>query len=298
MRKQYILLSALGILGLTSCNKDLKLAALNFDASATATTLKVTDSAKFNFTGNPDVITFYSGEVDSRYEFRNRTSDTSSNLQLKFTTATTTATTGTLQLMVSNNLTGAITASSIAAATWTDITSRAVLATTTTAVASGTVSLADFAQQRKPVYIAFKYTAPAGAIQRKWTITGFTLSHVLADRTYIIGDMTATTPSQGWLAVDVKNAAVNWTTALVITGATTTAAALDTEDWMVMGPVDLSRVLPDAGLAIKNITEGMNKFPFAYKYAAAGSYNAVFVAANANRDGMDSVVRKIPIVVQ
>lgn len=271
---------------------------LSFDVTAAKTALVAGDTAKFNFSGNPYMITFYSGEVGSRYEMRNRTTDTSSDLRLKFSTATTTATNGTLSLLISNNFNGAVNAANIAAASWTDITSRAVLATGTTTVASGTISLADFARQGKPVYVAFRYTAAAGAIQRKWTITGLTLDHVLPDKTYTIANMTATTPSPGWLATDVKNAAVNWTAALVITGSTTAAAAVETEDWMIAGPIDLSRVLPDTGTPIKTIIEGMNKFPFNYRYTTAGSYNAVFVATNANKDASETIIKKIPVVVQ
>ncbi len=297
MRNQYKLLFFAVVIA-SSCSKEIKLDKLTFDVTATKTALVAGDTAKFNFNGNPNVITFYSGEAGSRYEFRNRTSDTSSNLQLKFSTATTTATNGTLSLLVSNNFSGAVNAANIATATWTDITSRATLATGTTTVASGTVSLADFAKQNKPVYIAFKYAAAAGAIQRKWTITGLTLDHVLTDKTYTIANMTATTPSPGWVATDIKNSAVNWTTALVITGATTAPTAVDTEDWIIAGPIDLSRVLPDAGASIKTFAEGMNKFPFAYKYTAAGTYNAVFVATNANPDAQESAVKTIGITVQ
>lgn len=283
---------------LSACSKEIELDKLDFDATAVKTTLPVTDTAVFNLSGNPNYITFYSGEPGSKYEFRNRVSDTSSNLRLQFSTTTTTATNGSLTLQVSSNLSGAINATSIAAATWTDITNRAVLATGTATVASGTVSLADFAQQKKPVYVAFKYTAAAGTIQRKWTITSLTLNHVLTDKTYTIADMTATSPSPGWLTADIKNSAVNWTSAFVITGATTAATAVDTEDWIVMGPVDLSRVLPDAGTVIKNISEGMNKFPFKYKYNATGTYNATFVAGNINRDAEESTVKTIGVTVQ
>lgn len=297
MRNHYKILF-FSLIVLSACSKEIELDKLDFDATAEKTTLALTDTAKFNFNGNPNYITFYSGEIGRRYEFRNRISDTSSNLQLSFSTATTVATNGSLTLQISSNLSGAINATSIAAATWTDITNRAVLATGTATVASGTVSLADYAQQKKPVYIAFKYTAAAGAIQRRWTITGLTLNHVLPDMTYTIANMTATSPSLGWLGVDVKNTAVNWTTALVITGATTAATAVDTEDWIVMGPVDLSRVLPDVGTPIKTIAEGMDKFPLKYKYTAAGTYNAVFVASNVNRDAEESTVKTIGITVQ
>lgn len=297
MRNQYKLLLFAAVI-VSSCSKELKLDKLSFDVAAGKTSLAAGDTARFNFSGNPDVITFYSGEAGSRYEYRNRVSDTSTNLQLKFSTATTAHTSGALSLLVSANFNGIFDSANIKTATWTDITSRATLATGTATVASGTVSLSDFAAAGKPVYIAFKYAAAAAATQKKWTITGLTLNHVLPDKTYTIGDMTATTPSMGWRAADIQNAAVNWTAALVITGNTTAATAVATEDWMIMGPVDLSRVLPDAGTPIKTIAEGMNKFPFAYRYTAAGNYNAVFVATSANPDAQETATKTIGITVQ
>lgn len=139
---------------------------LSFDATVNKAALKTTDTASFQFSGNPDLITFYSGETGGRYEFRNRTSDTSTNVQLKFSTATSTATNGTLSLLVSTNFTGSFDSTGIANAAWTDITNRAKLATGTATVASGTISLADFAAAKKPVYLAFKYVAAADAVQK------------------------------------------------------------------------------------------------------------------------------------
>lgn len=296
LNKKYLVILAVG--SLFACNKELNLKPLSFDVSVNKATLATTDTAVFKFTGNPDYITYYSGEVGKRYEYRNRVTDTGTNVQLSFSTATTTHTSGTLSLMVSDNFNGIFDSANVKSATWTDITSRATLATTTTTVASGAVSLADFAVAKKPVYIAFKYAAAAGVTQKKWTITSLTLNHVLADKTYTIGDMTATYPSMGWKSADVSNSAINWTSALVITGNTTAASAVVTEDWMIMGPVDLSRVLPDVGTPIKAVYEGMNKFPYYYKYAAAGTYKAVFVASNTNRDAQESTTKTIGITVQ
>lgn len=294
--RKYLLL-ALSAMAFMSCKKQLSSESLSFDVQLNKKSLSITDTAVFSFSGNPDYITFYSGEPGKNYEFRNRISDTSTNVQLKFSTATTTATSGTLSLLISTDFSGVFDSASVVTANWTDITNRATLATGTTTVASGTVSLADIAVQRKPVYIAFKYLAAASATQRKWTITNFTLDHVLPNKTYTIGNMTSTPPSLGWKAVNVKNSAVNWTTALVITGSTSTATAVDTEDWMIMGPVDLSRVLPDVGVSIKTIAESMSKFPFTYQYTTPGTYNAVFEAGNVNRDASNVSVITVPVTV-
>lgn len=294
--KKYFIILAAGFI--LSCNKKLEIMPLSFETSVNQAALKKTDTAVFQFSGNPDFITFYSGETGGRYEFRNRTSDTSTNVQLKFSTATTTATNGTLSLLVSTDFTGSFDSTGIANAAWTDLNNRVKFATGTATVASGTISLADFAAAKKPVYLAFKYAAVAGVAQKKWTITGFTLDHVLPDKTYTIGNMTAVTPSLGWKSTDIKNPAVNWTSALVISGATSATTAVVTEDWVIMGPVDLSRVLPDDGVVLKAITENMNKFPFRYQYSRIGSYEATFVASNANRDAFETIVKKVTIVVQ
>lgn len=296
MRFHYYLIP-LFVIVISSCSKKLDLKHLSFEATADKDTITTSDSAIFNFTGNPDIISFYSGEVGKRYEFRDRVADSGSNLQLKFTSATTTATNGILSLLISNNFNSTFNAAGVGAATWMDITNRATLATGTAAVSSGVISLADFAQQRKPVFLAFRSIAAAGAVQKKWTITSLMLNHVLPDSTYTIANMTATAPSPGWKSVDVKNPLVNWTASLVITGATTAAAAVETEDWIIMGPIDLSRVLPDAGTPLKNGTEGMNKFPFSYKYRTAGTYSAVFFVSNVNKDAQESTTKSVKITV-
>lgn len=286
------------VLTLASCSREIPVDDLTFSVRPVTDYVNTLDSVRFIFTGKPDYITFYSGEPGKRYEYRNRISDTSTNVQLRFSSATTTATNGTLQLLVSSDFSGELSAENVAKSNWINITSRATLATGTTVVSSGDISLADFASQRKPVYIAFRYMAQAGSVQRRWTITGLTLSHILPEKTYIIGNMTATPPSPGWIALDAKNPLVNWSGSLVITGATTAATAVETDDWMVMGPVDLSRVLPDEGSPIKSLTEGMDKFPFVYRYTSAGNYKAVFVAGNVNRYAENALVRTVPIIVQ
>ncbi|MFL9484958.1 DUF5017 domain-containing protein [Chitinophagaceae bacterium LWZ2-11] len=295
-----------------SCNKKIDLTQNTFDVVATGNTYKAGDTTNFLFFGNPDVITFYSGEIGRRYQFRNRVSDTSTNLQLKFSTATTVATSGSLSLLVSNNYSGVKDSTNIYNATWTDITARATLATGTATVASGTISLTDFAQQQKPVYIAFKYSAAAAATQRKWTITALTLNHVISDTTYTITDLTLTAPaaypsytaSTGWTAANIRNTAINWTpttstsatTSLVITGATTTTAAVATEDWIIAGPIDLTRVIPDGGIVVKDITQ--QKTNYSYQYLRPGSYTATFFSANANRDRQDTLTRSINLTVK
>lgn len=190
MRTKYILSTAL-LLACMACSKKNDVKPVTFDVTSTkngttTTSFSTQDTVQFNFTGNPDMITYFSGETGKRYEFKDRTNATGIP-QLQFNTIRATgAQTNSLSLLVSTDFKGivantiygiltrdtATTNANIASATWTDITSRATLSTgATAAVSSGVVDLSDFLTQAKPVYIAFKYNATAGTIQNKWTIS-------------------------------------------------------------------------------------------------------------------------------
>ncbi|RKR80127.1 uncharacterized protein DUF5017 [Mucilaginibacter gracilis] len=334
MRNRYFIITAL-LLACVACSKQIAVKPVTFDAASfknngtATTTFTNKDTVQFRFTGNPDEITFFSGEAGKNYDYRNRTSVAGTpNLQFS-TIRATGAQANSLAVLVSTDFKGVVanmvygvltrdtvtTNANIAAATWTDITGRATLSTgATTAVASGVIDLSDFLTQAKPVYIAFKYTATAGTIQNKWTVSALSVNNVLADgSSYVVANLNAPTTSYtnygnvtyapGWaVSYDVaKNAnKYAWVftdkTSLVITGATTVPlATAPAEAWAVMGPVDLTRVTPDAGVAIKAISATLTGY--SYNYTTAGTYNAVFVASNVTNSGISSVVKTIPVTV-
>jgi hypothetical protein len=58
----------------TSCERE-KVSVPSLEVSVTSATYKAGDTVTFNFKGNPDNITFYSGEPGHQYEHRDRTTD-------------------------------------------------------------------------------------------------------------------------------------------------------------------------------------------------------------------------------
>lgn len=334
MKLRYISVVVLGLMA-ASCSKELNVKDVNFNAVAVAAgTGTAADSfslakggVAFNFSGNPDYITFYSGEIGHRYEFRNRT-NAAGVPKLQFSSALNTAGAGTVSLMLSSDFKGLInkvsygvsaldtgaTMANITKATWTDITSRAAWATSATALPSGSIDLSEFVKIG-PVYIAFRYQAPSGGIQKKWTITGLSVTNVLANEgaTYVVANLNNATTSfnnygnasysPGWAPVFDSTVNANkyaWVftsaSSLVITGATTAAAATANADaWVVMGPVDLTKVTPDNGVGIKTLGgTSMTNYPYAY---GAGLYNAVFVGANGNASSTKSNVVTLPVKI-
>ncbi len=288
----------------------------DFNVTVDKTTYAVGATVTFHMSGNPDYITFFSGEQGLNYNNLNRYT-AAGKPTLQFTSARNAGTqANSLLLLVSSNFAGmgadsTTTAANIAAATWTDITSRATLATTATAVASGAIDLSDFPTD-KPVYIAFRYQATTGTIQNKWTITGLTVTNTLPDASvYTIGNLTATAItnygvatvfSPGWVPFRMYNTA-NWVvtsgSSLVVTGASTAATATTAiDDWTYSGGFTLNRVANDVGVIVKESSARLASNDYQYSFKAAGTYIVSFVAANASVYGRQEVVKQITITVQ
>jgi hypothetical protein len=294
MQKLFIIVTIV-VFGV-ACNKK-TVDATGFTVTADKETYATTDTVKFSFTGNPGFLTFYSGEPYHKYEYSERVTATGVP-QLQFTTQMTTGSqANTLKLMVSTNFSGVYDSTNIYQATWTDITNKVILATNNTATASGVIDLTPFITGDQPVYLAFKFTGAAGSAQRTWTIKSIALSNVLADNTtYALLAMTESTA--GFKSVPMKAPAVAWaisTSQLQIKGGTTTASP-EAEGWVVSKPLNLSKVTPDLGVPLKNMTTALPAYT--YMYATPGSYKASFVAANITRYDEKSDVQEVAVTVQ
>lgn len=316
MIKYILFFTAAGILS-TACRKTLSTGDANFDVTVNATTLHPGDTLRFSFAGNPDVISFYSGEPGKRYEYRNRTT-AGGTPTLKFRTARANGSqANSLALLVSNNFPGvlvkdtAATISQINSATWTDISARTEFSSGPVKP-SGNIDLSDFSAAGKPVFIAFKYSGYTGTTQNKWTIDSFAVTHTLADGTsYVIANMNAynipftnygaTTYSPGFFACKVSNN-YNWSvgsTSLVITGATSAGAATaPAEAWVITGPIDLKKVTPDAGVAVKTVSQTAADLKYIYKYGTAGTYQAVFSGGQVSAGESNYTTKSFSITVQ
>lgn len=293
---QNCLLTITVILALTACKKDSDIIAPDFNVTTSATTYAVGAPITFNFTGDADIISFYSGEPDSEFKYKDRFS-VNGKPQMQFTSyyqASTQA--NTLQLLVSKDFNGTYNAENVQAATWTDITSQATLSTGTDNTPSGVIDLSSFQESNVPIYIAFKYTATKASAQPTWTIKNISISNKQTDGTLIpIADLT----SLSWGSVSVLNSSKLWTySTSQIQFLTSPAGTDDNEDWLITQPLQLDRVQRALGLSIKNSpTTKQSSFVFS-GYAAPGTYTATFEATNANRWDKKTVIRELTIVVQ
>jgi hypothetical protein len=313
MQKINLMILGAGLMLLQACKSN-EVVSPDFDVTTAKKTYKIGDTVLFQFAGNPNYLSFYSGEPGKVYENAARVSAKGVS-KLQFTSARANGTQpNSLRLLYATNFPG-ITAGDTTAtktlltgATWTDITSRANLSVGAS-TASGVIDLSDLAAAGKPVFLAFKYLGAAGSIQNKWTITNLTVTNTLPDASvYTIANLNTTVIANygvstvfppGWVGYKILNNfswAVTAGTSLVITGATTAATATNpSESWVIMGPVDLNRVAPDIGVSLKDQTTLVTSYPYVYK--TAGTYNVTFRAANNNVYGLQEVIKQVQLTV-
>jgi hypothetical protein len=279
-----------------SCAKE-KVETPSLEVATASLTYKAGDTVTFNFTGNPDNITFYSGEPGHNYEFRNRSS-AENDLQINFKTLVQFGVIyKNLQLLVSNDYTGAADTASVKAATWKDISDRAVFSTGQDNTPSGTISLKEFTDPKHTgarIYVAFKYTdykKPQG--QNRWVIRTFEANNISADG---VVSPQATMATGGWKAYDFKNPAVVWavsSTQLLIPSSNKDAA--DNEDWVISKGFDPFYIKPDAGVALKNISTVLPAYK--YVYTKPGTYKVVFDVSAVRYNGEKRITKDITLTI-
>lgn len=182
--KTYNYIICIGMLLLASCNKELLVSdAPDFDVTVESASYAVGEEVVFRLSGHADMISFYSGQIGSDYEFRDgRVVELSDQgAVLSFSSAVTGgAQANQLSVLVSTNFDGNYESlASVKTATWTEITNRFSYGTNETFAASGNIDISDLVVPGSPLYVAFKYlTRPQleNGLARTWMIQSFVLA--------------------------------------------------------------------------------------------------------------------------
>ncbi|MEA5402761.1 DUF5017 domain-containing protein [Arcicella sp. DC2W] len=301
MRKYYSLLLLILPMLLVGCNT-VEFVEPTFDVSTEATTFKVGQNVTFTFSGTPDNITFYSGELGKYYTYRQRTkADSATNLLSFNTLCTATGQANNLSVLVSTDFSGTIDSNSIKKATWTDITSKAKLATNTTSTPSGNIDLSNFHSVKDTLYVAFRYKSSASTSAsraRSWTISNFSMRNVFPNTfTYSHNTSTSDIRLAGIQTTSIKSDTLKWT----LTGSLSFVQGLvdyapgGDDDWAITKPFNLSKISPDMGVAVKNTSQLINSYT--YQFTKAGTYKVTFVGSNSSPENYAEVVREITIQV-
>lgn len=304
--KRIIKLAVLSVIVFQSCEKKEGIA-LNMDITLDKTTFQVDEDVVFQITGNPDQLSFYSGEEGHKYEYRNRTVAESKAITLTFATnkryGSDALQPNSLRLLASQTFGGQYDASGIDPGDWVDITGAFDLSPfqpdDNTYQSSGTVDLKTLTSEGldvdpdKLLYFAFKYTGTTGSTQPRWWINQFDLQTITPD-----DQILPITNLQGgeWTSIGLNGSPVAWilnANGLRFQGGN--AATGSNLVYAVSRGFNLNAVAPDVGIPLKNMSTRMDLYT--YKFEKPGTYHVVFVGANTTVYGHSQVIKEFTLEV-
>ncbi|MFT4094230.1 MAG: DUF5017 domain-containing protein [Niabella sp.] len=305
---------------LAGCHKAFEVTEPSFEVSTNTLTVKVGDSVIFYLEGNPDIITFYSGEIGNDYAYvdQDRILPTDSVLvsfqsqvRSQSGTSATYCQDSQFHVCVSKDLvfsgtTASDSAQSVQNATWEDISDRFTLCTlecssTTAYASSGTANIVDLFETEVPLYFAFRYINKPNAEYGNaniWRFSSFTMASV----TDSSGSATMTDQANaGWVPVFIGDGwdATRFTnTGSIITMRGYTTNTIDQELWCIANPVEITdtNLGHEYGIGIKSVGDAPLT-SYGHQFNEAGVYTVTFVAANSSVYGRKEVVRQLQITV-
>lgn len=309
----YLILAGMIFCG--SCKNELELTPgiEEFKVSTSSNVFKVNETVDFQLEGNPDIITFYSGELYNDYKFKEGRIIRMEQADLSFTTSIPTTLRpqeNQFAVMASTDFNGDYSNySNIAAATWVDITDRFTLATTITFTSSGVVDISDLIDPGRPLYIGFKYTTrsraeindPAHERPRQWHMQSFTFTGNTIAGPILLGNM----QNSGFNIIhqhpEIPSRTTTSATRISLFGHlmdSPTDPDIHTEIWAVSKPFETGDIDkgPDRPIAIKaDQNPPLTTYP--HRYEKAGDYKAYFIAKNVNVSKSEEVVREVDIKI-
>jgi hypothetical protein len=291
-----------------ACKKEnrLKLDKLNFNVKASSTEISIGENVNFHFTGDAEIVSFYSGEFLNDYDFKDgRNLEVSGSQTMSFTSAVNQGTQANqLSILASTDFDGNYQSlESIHEADWIDITNRFTLGTVNTFVASGEKDITDLYETGKALFIAFKYNTRSQITfgdARIWMIQDFRINGQTAFGKQQIMNL----PESGFRIVD-ENPTTYPARAAVTASRISMQGNEYTENWSPEGfHWAISKALylenlnlgPDRALAIKGSENPMPDV-YTYKFSKPGTYKVKFIGSVQNINQREEQIRTITITV-
>lgn len=283
-------------------------------------TYRVGDEVRFRLHGNPDYVYFYSGEVGSQYEYRDRTTIAMEDLEtcklvVEYTAAYGLA--GALDVYASKTFEGLkgddgqvdlATMQAIEASmdpVTKEIPGWDKLEYNEGASTAITVQEYDITEYADSFCLAFHWNTPAcDQTQRTYRLN---LSVKTKFRGY--DEVTTSGKSLGFVSVsmntayipdpywhDQGNGTVRFLAAgydILMQGVGANVLPYCLNSWVVSKPRPLNSISPDSGYSVKAFSDDNTEY--GYTYTKPGTYKASFVITNGNYQGQERKVQDVTI---
>jgi hypothetical protein len=301
MKLKYLFYMILPVV-LVSCDSSLDVEAEpEFTVNTDKNTYKVGEEIAFNFTGNPGILTFYSGLPGNDYNFKEGRVVTLNDLKLSFTSSVNFGTQpNQLSVLVSTNFSGQYNIDEIKAASWTDITDRFTLATSGTYLSSGIADITDLRVSGKPLYFVLKYIfTPGAGAGRTWAIRSFNLQSNTSNGLETLADQTNANFGLYYFGPKETSGRSSITSTTITLRANASSNTELTEDWCISKAIDVSdRDLgPDRPEKIKGYSEP-RPTSFNFSYPTPGTYDVYFTGINATKKETRTLVKSIKLTIE
>ena len=292
-----------------------------FELTVDSVKFHVGDTVNFHLSGNPDFISFYSGESGNAYAYTKQDRIVEASTAVTFQTQNRSQSfTGSdggasycqenqLKIHISTNFNGQYDAESVKNATWTDITAKFSIGPTTcnstsSYISAGTVDLSEYISDEQPFYFAFQYVNHPNKDFGNcniWRFSSFAITSVSDAGTVNV----ATQTSALWKTIFVGS---NWdpvraysTTSTAVTMRADPAYRdIEQELWCISSSLKVDKLInvgQDLAVAIKSPSEVALK-SYQHIYKKPGTYKVTFQAANSNIYDRKELVKEIEITVE
>lgn len=288
-------------------------------------TVKKGTPIQFNLGGDPDFISFYSGEQGSMYEYRNRTQIDPNEVESSKLTFTLDLQygdpTNILSMHIADDFPGIQKGNYIADSTlvhdfaWKTLIAASEFPTTLTTGKKYEIPLESYMGKR--IVIGFRYKGQSNVkAQTKYTFKNLKIVNQLKDgqttsflaqdfgftplnmmNRWNLADQATMTQNRAYGFVNNNTAGIwnakDWNAFFIHSSS---AGKNLKYSWLVSSHLVANACSPDKGISIKNITQGTNSYT--HTYTKEGTYTATFIASNYNQKENSSVVQSYTVIVE
>ncbi len=302
-----------------ACEENKEVTTPTFDVKADKAVVRVGERAVFNFEGNADIISFYSGEEGNDYDYKSTNRILPAEMYMSFTIMTSSGTEGypnpaRLPIYYSTDFSGNYTEEDIEAATWIEITDLFKMPTDVgQQISSGAVSMTDFFAESDHIYLAMYYqveTYDASAAggegngRTQWNVMNFLIEGQTQNDAGVLYDPATI----GWqfvypdwdnsfgLTPEANLPNINSSRVLFRSEFRPTE---DKKVWCISGRIDKQDDVNlgfDRPLSIKSYADPAMT-SYYHIYNTPGTYTASFIGVNASVYGREEVVRQVEVEV-
>ena len=312
---KYMMMAAAVLLISTACREKFeKVDAVHFEATTQSAVFKVGEPVTVYFEGNPNFITFYSGEEgnDYAYAYQDRIAETDMFFAFNATTSSGTAghaNPSVCPISYSTDFSGVYTLEAMEAATWIDITDQFKMPNDTpiSSLYSGQVKVSQYyTDPEQPIYFRFYFRVSGEEVAKgygrtQWFIQSPQFDGVAGEKSVVLYDITST----GWQFLH----SANWETVSPSHWPNLSSSRFQfnsifrpsetLESWAISGPIKKYESVnsgPDRGVGIKALADA-HLASFQYTFNEPGTYQVTFVAANANVWDRDDKVVQLEVMI-